>query len=75
MSSYNRGKWAAFQVFIPAPFRLPILRWIEASGIPKAAFLRAALLRGSLALARDLGLPHTDTFSLPADNNPPHTAA
>jgi hypothetical protein len=75
MSSYNRGKWAAFQVFIPAPYQQPILRWIEASGLPRAAFLRAALLRGSLALARDLGLPDAASFPLPSPDQPPHTAA
>ena len=75
MSSYNRGQWAAFQVFIPAPYQQPILRWIEASGLPRAAFLRAALLRGTLALARDLGLPQTDAFLPPPHDKPPHTAA
>jgi len=75
VSSYNRGKWAAFQVFIPAPYREPILRWAEASGLPRAAFLRAALLRGTLALARDLGVAHTDTFPALSHDKLPRTAA
>ena len=75
MSSYNRGKWVSFQVFLPAPYKYPILRWIEASGLPRAAFLRAPLLRGSLALARDLGLPNANYFHFPASSNPHNPAA
>jgi len=56
MAKYHRGKWGQLTVFLLAEHKAALLQWIRLSGMPKAAFLRAALLRGAFSLAQEMGL-------------------
>jgi hypothetical protein len=54
--SYKRGRWAAKYVMLRKPHYDAVMSWAKQSGMSKAAFFRLALMRGSLELARDLGI-------------------
>lgn len=54
---YKRGRWAAKYVMLRKPHYEVILSWAKQSGMSKASFFRAALMRGALEIARDLGIP------------------
>ena len=71
MAKYQRGKWGNFQVLLLAEHKQAILQWARASGLPKAAFLRAALLRGAFSLAQEMGL-NPALPPAPALNKAPH---
>lgn len=70
MAKYNRGKWGNFQVFVLQEHKQAILQWIRASGMTKAAFLRAALLRGAFSLAQQMGL--NPSLPTPSPKQAPH---
>ena len=54
--AYKRGRWAAKYVMLRKPHYDAILSWAKQSGMSKASFFRAALMRGALEIARDLGI-------------------
>ena len=53
---YNRGKWAGKIVTLRKPHFDAMLAWAKQSGMSKASFFRAALMRGALEMARDIGI-------------------
>lgn len=52
---YKRGVWAGRFVTVKKPHWEQIQKWAKQSGMSQASFFRAALMRGALAMARDLG--------------------
>jgi len=63
MPRYRRDVWGGWYVFVKVHQKRVIEQWVQRSGFPRAVFLRMALLKGALALARELGL--ADDFPAP----------
>lgn len=57
---YKRGKWAGKMVLLKKPHFDAIETWAKKSGMSKASFYRAALMRGALDMAKGMGF--VDTF-------------
>lgn len=57
---YKRGKWAGKMVTLKKPHFDAIETWAKKSGMSKASFYRAALMRGALDMAKGMGF--ADTF-------------
>lgn len=57
---YKRGKWAGKMVTLRKEHFDVIQLWAQKSGMSKASFYRASLMRGALELAKGLGF--ADTF-------------
>lgn len=53
---YKRGKWAGKIVTLRKPHFEVIMSWAKQSSMSKASFFRAALMRGALEMARDIGI-------------------
>lgn len=56
---YKRGKWAGKMVTLRKEHFDVIQEWAKKSGMSKASFYRAALMRGALELAKGLGFAET----------------
>lgn len=56
---YKRGRWAGKLVTLRKPHFDVIQDWAKRSGMSKASFYRAALMRGALELAKGLGFADT----------------
>ena len=52
---YKRGRWAGKLVTLRKPHFDAISEWAKKSGMSKASFYRAALMRGALEMAKGLG--------------------
>ncbi len=48
-------KWGGLRITLLHPYKKEIERWAKQSGMAKASFYRMAFMRGSLAMAKDLG--------------------
>lgn len=57
---YKRGRWAGKIVTMRKAHFDVIQEWAKKSGMSKASFYRAALMRGALDMARGFGF--ADTF-------------
>ena len=55
-TGYKRGRWAGKFILVRKPHFEVIQEWAKQSGMSKAAFYRAALMRGALDLARGMGV-------------------
>lgn len=56
---YKRGRWAGKLVTLRKSHFNVIQDWAKKSGMSKASFYRAALMRGALELAKGLGFADT----------------
>lgn len=56
---YRRGKWAGKMVTLRKEHFEVIQIWAKKSGMSKASFYRAALMRGALEMAKGFGFPET----------------
>ena len=56
---YKRGRWAGKIVTLRKAHFEVIQEWAKKSGMSKASFYRAALMRGALELAKGLGFADT----------------
>lgn len=48
-------KWGGLRITLLHPYKKAIEDWAKKSGMSKASFYRMAFMRGSLAMARELG--------------------
>ena len=53
---YKRGKWAGKMVTVRKPHFEAMQEWAKQSGMSKASFFRAALMRGALEMAKGMGI-------------------
>ena len=56
---YKRGRWAGKMVTLRKAHYVAIEEWAKKSGMSKASFFRAALMRGALDMAKGLGFAET----------------
>jgi|JRYF01.1.fsa_nt_gb hypothetical protein len=56
---YKRGRWAGKLVTLRKEHFEVIQTWAVKSGMSKASFYRAALMRGALEMAKGLGFADT----------------
>ncbi len=56
---YKRGRWAGKIVTMRKAHFQAIEGWAKKSGMSKASFYRAALMRGALDMAKGLGFADT----------------